>query len=73
VGKIINRYCVAKPFLLLMTDNSLSYEPPRQKIEAEANLDRMYVIRTSVCAEVLDDSETVKVYKSLSQIEQEFL
>jgi hypothetical protein len=56
-----------------MTDNSLSYDPPRQKIEAEANLDRMYVIRTSVCAEVLDDSETVKAYKSLSQIEQKFL
>jgi hypothetical protein len=32
----------------------------------------MYVIRTSVCAEVLDDSETVKAYKSLSQIEQAF-
>ena len=32
----------------------------------------MYVIRTSVCAEVLDDSETVKAYKSLSQIEQPF-
>ena len=73
VGKIINRYCVAKHFLLLITDNSLSYERPREKIEAEAHLDRMYVIRTSVCAEVLEDSERVKAYKSLSQIKQEFL
>jgi hypothetical protein len=32
----------------------------------------MYVIRTSVGAEVLDDSETVKAYKSLSQVEQAF-
>ena len=32
----------------------------------------MYVIRTSVCVQVLDDSETVKAYKSLSQIEQAF-
>jgi len=32
----------------------------------------MYVIRTSVCAEVLDDSKTVKAYKSLSQVEQAF-
>ena len=46
VGKIINRYCVAKHFLLLITDNSLSYERHREKIEAEANLDGMYVIRT---------------------------
>lgn len=68
VGKIINRYCVAKPFLLLITDNSLSYERPREKIEAEAHLDRMYVIHTSVSAEELDDSETVKAFKSLSQI-----
>jgi hypothetical protein len=30
------------------------------------------VISTSVCAEVLDDSKTVKAYKSLSQIEQAF-
>ena len=41
-------------------------------MEAEAHLDEMYVIRTSVCAEVLDDSETVKAYKSLSQVEQAF-
>ena len=72
VGKIINRYGVAKHFLLLITDNSLSYERHSEKIEAEGHLDGMYVIHTSVCAEVLDDSETVKTYKSLSQIEQEF-
>ena len=73
VGEIINRYGVAKHFLLLLTDNSLSYERPRDKIEAEAHLDGLYVIRTSVCAEVLEQSETVKAYKNLSQIEQEFL
>ena len=63
VGKIINRYCVAKHFLLLITDNSLSYEHPGEKIEAESHLDGMYVIRTSVCAEVLDNSETVKAIR----------
>ncbi len=72
VGKIINRYSVAKHFLLLITYNSLSYERNSEKIEAEAHLDEMDVIRTSVCAEVLDDSETVKAYKSLSQVEQAF-
>ena len=72
MGKIINRYSVAKHFLLLITDNSLSYDRNSEKIEAEAHLDEMYVICTSVCAEVLDDSETVKAYKSLSQVEQTF-
>ena len=73
VGKFINRYSVAKHFLLLIADNCLRYERNREKIEAEAHLDEMYVmIRTSFCAEVLDGSETVKAYKSLSQVEQAF-
>jgi len=37
VGKIINRYGVAKHFLLLITDNSLSYERPSEKIEGKAH------------------------------------
>ena len=32
----------------------------------------MYVTPTSVCAQVLDESKTVKAYKSLSQVEQAF-
>ena len=72
VGKIINRYQVAKHFHLLITDNSFSYERNSDKIEAEAKLDGMYVIRTSVSESVLDDSKTVKTSKSLSQVEQAF-
>jgi len=44
----------------------------RKLKQKRAHLDEMYVIRTSVGAEVLDDSETVKAYKSLSQVEQAF-
>jgi transposase len=72
VGKIINRYQVAKHFILKITDNSFSYSRNSEKIEAEAKLDGMYVIRTSVAASMLDDSKTVKAYKSLSQVEQAF-
>ena len=32
----------------------------------------MYLIPTSVCAEVLDDFKTVKAYNSWSQVEQAF-
>ncbi len=35
-------------------------------------IDGIYVISTSVSASVLDDRETVKAYKSLSQVEQAF-
>ncbi len=72
VGKIINRYSVAKHFNLEITDNSFSYKRNRDKIAAEANLDGMYVIRTSVSESILDDPSTVKAYKSLSQVEQAF-
>lgn len=68
VGKIINRYSVAKHFNLSITDNSFSYERHSEKIVAEANLDGMYVIRTSVSESILDDPSTVKAYKSLSQV-----
>lgn len=72
VGKIINRYSVAKHFNLEITDNSFSYERNSEKIAAEANLDKMYVIRTSVSESILDDPRAVKAYKSLSQVEQAF-
>lgn len=72
VGKVINRYQVAKHFELKITDNSFSYERHHQKIQAEANLDGIYVIRTSVLESVLGASSTVKAYKSLSQVEQAF-
>ncbi len=69
---MINRYQVAKHFLLLITDNSFSYERNQHKIETEAQLDGIYVIRTSVQAAVLNERETLKAYKSLSQVEQAF-
>ena len=72
VGKVINRYQVAKHFHLKITDNSFSYERNQHKIETEAQLDGIYVIRTSVQAAVLNERETVKAYKSLSQVEQAF-
>jgi hypothetical protein len=50
VGKIINRYQVAKHFNLSITENSFSYECHSEKIATEVNLDGMYVIRTSVAA-----------------------
>ena len=68
VGKIIHRYQVAKQFNLEITDNSFSYERNSEKIAAEANLDGMYVIRTSVSKSMLDDPSTVRAYKSLSQV-----
>ena len=72
VGKVINQYKVGKFFELKITDNSFSYCRKPQELKVAAALDGLYVIRTSVKAEVLDATSTVKAYKSLSQVEQAF-
>jgi hypothetical protein len=41
-------------------------------ITAEATTDGIYIVRTSLAAEVLDDEATVRSYKSLSQVERAF-
>jgi transposase len=63
---------MAKHFYLEITENSFSYSRNQETIETEAKLDGIYVIRTSVEPEVLGAKETVKAYKSLSQVEQAF-
>jgi len=42
------------------------------QIAAEAALDGLYVIRTSVSDELFDSQETVRAYKSLSRVERAF-
>ncbi len=50
----------------------LSWHRRFDQIEAEARLDGIYVIRTSVPAEHMDAAETVQVYKDLSRVERAF-
>lgn len=72
VGKILNSYKVGKHFELNISNNLLHYERREQKIREESALDGIYVIRTSVSADVLNAEETVKAYKGLSVVERAF-
>jgi len=72
VGKILNLYKVGKHFKLEITDEGFSYERATGKIAAEAALDGIYVIRTSVPAEGLNAENTVRAYKDLSKVERAF-
>ena len=72
VGKVINRYNVAKHFCLTITDNSFSYQRDEEKIAAEARLDGLYIIRTSVTENVMPSDAVVRAYKGLSKVEQAF-
>lgn len=63
---------MAKHFHLEITDNSFRYQRHSENIAAEAALDGLYVIRTSVSDELFDSQETVRAYKSLSTVERAF-
>jgi len=67
-GKIINKYKMAKHFTLTITDTSLSYHRNTQKISTEANLDGIYVIRTSVTTDTLSTPDVVSAYKNLALV-----
>ncbi len=72
VGKVINRHKMAKHFTLSITDESFSYRREARSISAEAALDGLYAVRTSVSETTLDAGETVAAYKSLSRVERAF-
>jgi len=72
VGKVIGRRKVAKHFRLETTETSFSYERDREGIAAEAALDGVYIIRTSVSEAEFTADATVRAYKGLSLVERVF-
>ena len=72
VGKCVNRYKVAKHFELAITDHAFTFARIAPSIAAEAALDGLYVIRTSVKAQRMDAPTCVRTYKSLAQVERAF-
>ena len=72
VGKVVNQYKVAKHVALVITDDSLTFARLADNIRAEAALDGLYIIRTSVKTARLDAPSCVRTYKSLAQVERAF-
>ncbi|WP_415840462.1 IS1634 family transposase, partial [Roseateles saccharophilus] len=72
VGRVIERFHMAKHLELSITDTSLSWQRRQEAIAQEAALDGLYVIRTSVPAAQLDAAAAVAAYKSLSHVERAF-
>src|SRR5438093_282827 len=72
VGKVINQYKVAKHFELAIGDNTFSFARKLEGIAAEAALDGIYIIRTSVSAAQMDASQCVRNYKALANVERAF-
>jgi Transposase DDE domain len=70
--RVLNRRTVARHFTAEITDDSFTYARDQDSITAEAALDGIYVLRTSVAAGDLDSSEVVSSYKALAQVERAF-
>ena len=72
VGKGVNKYKVAKHIRLEIDDARLEFHIDEEQVAAEAALDGLYVVRTSVPPARLSAEDTVRSYKRLSAVERAF-
>jgi len=72
VGQVANHYSVAKHFKFEIRDDSFTFRLLSEKVAAEAALDGIYVIRTSLGPERLNTDDAVRSYKLLSNVERAF-
>ena len=71
-GRVVDRWQMAKHFTLTIADGAFAYARNAAAIAAEAALDGLYVVRTSVGADRLGARGVVRAYKSLSHAERAF-
>jgi len=72
VGKVVGRYKMAKHYTLDITDDRFAFTRDQDQIAAEAALDGIYVIRTTIAAAQMDAAKVVATYKSLARVERDF-
>jgi len=72
VGEVIKRHRVKKHFTLEITDGRFAYRRKDEQIAAEAALDGIYVLRTTVASKRLDAPDVVRAYKQLKEVERDF-
>lgn len=72
VGRVVNKYEMAKHYVRSITDTSFDYARNPVSIAQEAALDGLYVLRTNVPRARLDTAGVVLAYKSLGHVERAF-
>ena len=72
VGKVVDKYKVSKHLVLEIRDDGFDFHLDEDAVSAEAALDGLYVVRTSVPAHRLATDDVVRSYKMLSQVERAF-
>jgi transposase len=71
-GKVVNKYKVGKHFALTIEETGFEFKRLESQIAAEAALDGLYVIRTSVPKKQMTSAEAVRSYKALAEVERAF-
>ena len=72
VGKVVNKYKVGKHFQLTINDGEFRYHLLPEQVAREAEMDGLYVIRTSLSTERMSGEEAVRSYKRLANVERAF-
>jgi Transposase DDE domain len=71
-GKVLDKYKVAKHFDLTIAQAAFAFKINAERVAAEAALDGLYVIRTSVAEADMGPGEAVLSYKRLAEVERAF-
>ena len=72
IGPLINKYKMAKHLDVTITDTTATLTRKTEQIAAEARLDGIYMLCTSVPADDLDTAGVVTAYKNLARVERDF-
>ncbi len=71
-GRVVNKYKVAKHYELTIDEARFDFALRKEQVAAEAALDGIYVIRTSLSKTEMSAPEAVRSYKALSEVERAF-
>jgi hypothetical protein len=72
IGKVVDKYKMSKHVVLDIRDDGFDFHVDDDKVAAEAALDGIYVIRTSVPTQRLATDDVVRSYKMLTHVERAF-
>jgi len=72
VGKVVDKYKVGKHFRLDIGEDDFHFQVDQAKVDAEAALDGLYVVRTSLGHQQMSAPQAVRSYKLLSNVERAF-
>lgn len=72
VGKIIGKHKMAKHFICDIGEKTFTFRRDEDAITAEARLDGIYVIRSSVTETSMTAADLVTEYKNLAFVERDF-